>query len=56
MDHQDPVVQLEILVLWANLGKWGHAGFQVHLVPVSMVQKGSKDLMDHLACKVISCL
>lgn len=48
VDRQDPAVKLEILGLRANLGKWGHAGLQVHLVSVSVVQKGSKDIMDHL--------
>ncbi|KAL0174842.1 hypothetical protein M9458_030810, partial [Cirrhinus mrigala] len=48
VDHQDPAVQLEMLGLQANLAKWGRVGLQVHLVSVSVVQKGSKDLMDYL--------
>lgn len=56
MGHQVPAVQLEILVPPANPEKWGHPGAQVHLVSVSVAQKGSKDLMDNLAHQVISRL
>jgi len=51
--HQVPVVQLELLVLQANQEIWGNKGTQGHLVSVSVVQKGSEDLMDYLALQVI---